>query len=61
MITKIITLFCYSDNMALRDVKPLDSKQWSQLQENMKRGASEKQVQQLTEAKERVKNIKINF
>jgi hypothetical protein len=47
--------------MALRDVKPFDDKQWSQLQDSMKRGASKKQVLQLEEAKERVKNIKVNF
>ena len=43
-------------------VKPFDPKQWSQLQENMKRGSSKKQIQTIHEAKKRLSKIaKTNF
>ncbi len=47
--------------MALRDVKPFDPQQWAELQANMERGSSEQQLKTISEAKERVKNIKVNF
>jgi len=47
--------------MALRDVKPLDKQQWAKLQEMMRRGSSEQQLTTIAEAKESVKNIKIDF
>jgi len=47
--------------MPLREVKPFDDKQWSQLQELMKRGPSEQQLKTIAEAKERLKNVHIEF
>ena len=47
--------------MALRDVKPFDDKQWATLQKMMKDGSSEQQLKTIADAKERVKNIQIEF
>ncbi|MBS1267569.1 MAG: hypothetical protein MAG458_00273 [Nitrosopumilus sp.] len=46
--------------MALRDVKPLDSEQWSKLQEIMKRGSSEKQLKTIQESKS-LRNVEVEF
>ncbi len=47
--------------MAVREVAPLDQKQWDRLQYLMARGPTEKQLKLLAESKERVKNIKVEF
>ena len=48
-------------HMAVRDVKPLDKQQWAKLQGMMERGSSEQQLKTIAEAKESLKNIKIDF
>jgi len=45
--------------MTLREVKPFDTKQWDQLQENLKAGATSKQVANLERAQEHVTNAKV--
>ena len=52
---------CHMCHMALRDVKPLDKEQWGKLQGMMERGSSEQQLKTIAEAKESLKNIKIDF
>lgn len=48
--------------MALRVVKPFDDKQWSQLQEDMKQGASQDQINNIENARIRIQKIrKENF
>ena len=49
--------------MVLRSVVDFDDKQWGQLQKNMKRGPTEKQVENLKKAQEHVAlgNVTRNF
>lgn len=50
-------------NMPLREVKPFDIHQMKQLKENMKRGPTEKQVENLQRAQEHIDkaNVSRNF
>lgn len=43
--------------MAVRDVKPFDAKQWTQLQKEMKQGQTEEQMKRLQDGRERMKKI----
>jgi len=45
--------------MALRDVKAFDVAQMAQLQTNMKRGATDKQIENLKKAQEHVSKAKV--
>ncbi len=47
--------------MVLRDVKPLDKKQWDRLQELMKRGSSKKQLQTIKESNQSLKDVNVEF
>ncbi len=47
--------------MAVREVAPFDEKQWKQLEEMMFRGSTKKQLKAIADAKERIKNIKVEF
>ena len=48
--------------MTLRSVKPLDDKQWTEIQANMKRGQTPEQAKRIAEAIEFCKKIhKVNF
>ncbi len=47
--------------MAVREVAPLSQRQWDKLQELMARGSTKKQLKTIADAKERIKNIKVEF
>ena len=41
----------------IRDVKPFDDKQWSQLQKEQENGPTADQIKKIAEAKKRIQNI----
>ena len=47
--------------MPLRDVKPLDEKQWAQLQAMLKEGPTDESIATVKRALKRTKNIKRNY
>ncbi len=47
--------------MVLRDVKPLDEKQWAQVQEMLKTGPTDKSIATVKKALERASKIKRNY
>ncbi len=47
--------------MALRDVKPLDEKQWSQVQDMLKQGPTDKSISTVKHALERAEKIKRSY
>ena len=51
-------LFCYSDNMALREVKPLDEKQWKLVTKQLAAGPSNKSIKALNNALKLANEIK---
>jgi len=55
---KIITLFCYSNNMALREVKPLDEKQWKLVTKQLASGPSNKSIKAVNYALKLANEIK---
>ncbi len=47
--------------MTLRDVKPLDEKQWAQVQNMLKQGPTEKSISTVKNALKRAEKIKRNY
>ncbi len=47
--------------MPLRDVKPLDEKQWAQLQAMLKEGPTDESIATVKRALKRTENIKRDF